>query len=209
MTCMICLVTISRSSSERCARRSARLVWSNWGVSGLPMPAALRLLARSCCITPESPASVEEEEAAQDTSSTSSRVDIKMTFPVMTKWRRRRKREISQLCQHSKAPCTKREGLPEVCVCLCVKAAVSNDCSAQWAGPLDPFIPKDWLWRCGLKFKANNNHWLFDGDIARMCKQCADRFINPLLSILTWNGTIRLKGINVFTWRTHLRVADH
>lgn len=62
----------------------------------MPMPAALRLLARSCCITPGSLASVEEEEeeeAAQDTSSMSSRADIMMTFPDMAECKRRRIRE--------------------------------------------------------------------------------------------------------------------
>lgn len=134
MACIICLVAISRSSSERWARRSARPAWGDGGAGGLPTPAALHLLTRSCCMALESlAASVEEDEAAQDTCSTSSRADIKRTFPDMTECKKERKtRETSHLCQHSKTWCTKTEGTTwSVCVCVwrqqCLTLAVPSE----------------------------------------------------------------------------------
>lgn len=135
MACMICLVTISRSSSERCVRRSARPAGSDGGAGVLPTLAAHRLLASSCCITSEWPApeeeGEEEEETAQDASSTSSKLDSSVTFPDMTECKRRPKRRNKH---HSCADIHRHGGQNErvylrcVCVCalLCVCVCVSR-----------------------------------------------------------------------------------
>lgn len=83
IACIICLVIISRSSIERCARRSTRAEWVRGAWLCLPAESfAISCLARSCLrtfVSSVSPVSVGE--AAPDTSRATSSANTTKTFP--------------------------------------------------------------------------------------------------------------------------------
>lgn len=109
---MICLVTISRSSSERCARLSMRAVRAPGDGCSLTL-GSLSVLARSRCSAPASLASAREE-AALDTSSAANTAHITRTFPDMSE--HKRETQLSYIRAKWNVLKAEQEDLPDGCV---------------------------------------------------------------------------------------------
>lgn len=151
IACITCLVIISRSLSDRCARLSVRAEWV-WGATSCLRADSLAacLWARSCCsllVTSASPAAEDSgEEAAADRSSAASSANTTRAFPDMSVYE---EKEIffgklsnpSQQLQMTKLVYLLGWN-------MLTTEFKSSDASGAWAGAVSeqthPFIPKVW-----------------------------------------------------------------
>lgn len=168
IACIICLVIISRSSSDRCARLSIRAEWA-WGAASClrAEPLAACLLARSLCsllVSVAAPAAEDSgEEAAAHRSSATSSANSTRTFPDMSAYGEK-DRVLANFLNHPKSFKWQSYFTCEDEMCS-QQELMSSDASGAdllVSELTHPFIPKVWyLSDVALKSKTDNSvHWL-------------------------------------------------